>query len=238
MNSMVSYHTSLPDAPPPAEFEASSNKRKWEEPLLAKDFLRDQTKADHRKSTFGIELHLEAPLPSDKWQQYLGIQTGHIHNTKMGKKSAEDPKRSPDQLEPPSPAGHMSLDLGLNITCESPRNKQGGSYGVNEKQNCTSYGILNEHDLFVGSRKEDKKGSGGLTRSLSWLSSEVDHREMVATVCMRCHMLVMLCKSSPACPNCKFMHPPDQNPSTFLKRICTQPLVLVHKKRADTGLDV
>ncbi|XP_028771814.1 uncharacterized protein LOC114748778 [Neltuma alba] len=219
---MVSFHTALPDAPPsgvPAtEFEASSKKRKWEEPL-AREFLRDQTKADRRKSIFDIELHLETPLPSDKWQQYLGIQSGQIHNTKMNRKPAEDRKSA--EPEPPSP-GHMSLDLGLNLTCESPRNKTGSGYGVNEKQNRSSRGILKEHqDLFVESREEDKKGSEGLTRSPSWLSSEVDQKEMVATVCMRCHMLVMLCKSSPACPNCKFMHPPDQNPSTFLKRRCS-----------------
>ncbi|XP_054789222.1 uncharacterized protein LOC129294766 [Prosopis cineraria] len=218
---MVSFHTTLPDAPSPAvpaDFEASSNKRKWEEPL-AKEFLRDQTKAGKRKSIFDIELHLETPLPSDKWQRYLGVQSGQIHNTKMNKKAAEDRKRSPEP-EPPSP-GNMSLDLGLNLTCESPRKKGGGIYDINEKQSRSSSGVLNEHDLYIESSREDKKCSGGLTGSPSWLSSEVDHKEMVATVCMRCHMLVMLCKSSPACPNCKFMHPPDQNPSTFLKRRCS-----------------
>ncbi|KAJ3703689.1 hypothetical protein LUZ61_007394 [Rhynchospora tenuis] len=29
---------------------------------------------------------------------------------------------------------------------------------------------------------------------------------MVAIACTNCHLLVMLCKSSPSCPNCKFMH--------------------------------
>jgi hypothetical protein len=33
-------------------------------------------------------------------------------------------------------------------------------------------------------------------------------REMVPAVCVRCHMLVMMCRASPACPNCKFLHPP------------------------------
>ncbi|KAI4389798.1 hypothetical protein MLD38_001982 [Melastoma candidum] len=43
--------------------------------------------------------------------------------------------------------------------------------------------------------------------------------EMVATVCGRCHMLVMLCVSRPCCPNCKFLHPkPDQTPFTLLLR--------------------
>lgn len=135
------------------------------------------------------------------------MQSGqtHLFNTRMNKKAAEDPKRSP---EPPSP-DHMSLDLGLNLTCESLGKKERGSYDINEKQNRSS------------SESSKHKDSGGLTPSPSWLSSEADQKEMVATVCMRCHMLVMLCKSSPTCPNCKFMHPPDQNSSTFLKRRCS-----------------
>ncbi|KAL5203542.1 hypothetical protein ABZP36_008413 [Zizania latifolia] len=30
---------------------------------------------------------------------------------------------------------------------------------------------------------------------------------MVAVPCVNCHLLVMLCRSSPACPNCKFVQP-------------------------------
>lgn len=29
---------------------------------------------------------------------------------------------------------------------------------------------------------------------------------MVAVVCANCHLLVMICKSSPSCPNCKYVH--------------------------------
>ncbi|KAF7816965.1 uncharacterized protein G2W53_030934 [Senna tora] len=211
---MVSFQKVLaqgatPAANLPAEFEASSKKRKWEDPL-AEQFLNDQSKAEKRQPIFDIELHLETPFPSDhKWQQYLSFQSGQIHlcntNTRMnGNKAAEDPKRSQMSLE---------LDLELNLTCESLRKKEGGSsYDTNEKQNnSTTSGSLSEQDLFNESS------------SPSWLpsSDQGDHKEMVATVCMRCHMLVMLCKSSPACPNCKFMHPPDQKPSTFLKRRCS-----------------
>ncbi|GJN30541.1 hypothetical protein PR202_gb18854 [Eleusine coracana subsp. coracana] len=35
-----------------------------------------------------------------------------------------------------------------------------------------------------------------------------DRAEMIPAVCVRCHMLVMMCRASPACPNCKFLHPP------------------------------
>lgn len=136
-------------------------------------------------------------------------------NTRVENSTAEDSWRNPEP--PPPPPHHMSLDLDLNLTC----------HDVNVKQNSGSPGSLGEHyhDLLfneVPSKCEkDSDDHQGLIRSPSWLSSEGDHKEMVATVCMRCHMLVMLCKSSPACPNCKFMHPPDQNPSTFLKRRCS-----------------
>jgi hypothetical protein len=30
---------------------------------------------------------------------------------------------------------------------------------------------------------------------------------LVAVPCANCHLLVMLCKASPACPNCKFVQP-------------------------------
>ncbi|KAK1294866.1 hypothetical protein QJS10_CPA16g00161 [Acorus calamus] len=32
------------------------------------------------------------------------------------------------------------------------------------------------------------------------------YTNMVAIACLKCHLLVMLCKSSPSCPNCKHVH--------------------------------
>ncbi|TVU25773.1 hypothetical protein EJB05_28282 [Eragrostis curvula] len=43
------------------------------------------------------------------------------------------------------------------------------------------------------------------TKSMVNSISSSDH--MVAVPCVNCHLLVMLCKSSPACPNCKFVQP-------------------------------
>lgn len=119
----------------------------------------------------------------------------------------------------------MSLDLELNLTCESLRKKE-ESCGINEKSSGSPVMSSGERDLlniYESNKYNNKKESSscGLTRSPSWLSIEGDHKEMVATVCMRCHMLVMLCKSSPSCPNCKFMHPPDQNPSFLKRRRCS-----------------
>ncbi|XVF39508.1 hypothetical protein PTKIN_Ptkin01aG0040300 [Pterospermum kingtungense] len=203
--------------------ENSSKKRKLEEPqgLSAEETnFEKRPKADQSKrSVFGMEPHLETPLPLE-WQRYLDIQSGQIqfYNTKTDTKPSKDPRRiSP---EPTSHAGHMSLDLELNLQCDS----------VRKNIDATCYHQqFNKHNSVIPSRagSVDKKiinsSSGGLTQNLSWLGVEEEDdeqgkQEMVATVCMRCHMLVMLCKSSPACPNCKFMHPPDQGPPKLFKQ--------------------
>lgn len=65
----------------PTDFEASQKKRKWDHSLSHHEFFKDHQTHDHPKTTksiFDIELHLNTPLPSDKWQQYLTLQV-HIH---------------------------------------------------------------------------------------------------------------------------------------------------------------
>ncbi|KAL5205987.1 hypothetical protein ABZP36_034196 [Zizania latifolia] len=42
---------------------------------------------------------------------------------------------------------------------------------------------------------------------------------MVAVPCANCHLLVMLCKSSPSCPNCKFVQPLAPPPATAHRRL-------------------
>ncbi|XP_027339214.1 uncharacterized protein LOC113852983 [Abrus precatorius] len=211
---MVSFHIALPESPKAeihAEFEASSKKRKWEDPF-AEEFFNNQASLKKRKPVFDIELHPETPFSSDKWHQYLSIQSGQIQlcNTRVSRTTTEDP------------SDNMSLDLELNLTCESLRKKEDTYDHISDqKQSSGPLGGLSERDdLFIESSK-CKNDSDGTIRSPTGLSSEGDYKEMVATVCMRCHMLVMLCKSSPSCPNCKFMHPPDQSPSKFLKRRCS-----------------
>ncbi|PAN42024.1 hypothetical protein PAHAL_8G088700 [Panicum hallii] len=41
---------------------------------------------------------------------------------------------------------------------------------------------------------------------------------MVAVPCANCHLLVMLCKASPACPNCKFVQPSSVPPPAMPRR--------------------
>ena len=152
------------------------------------------------------------------WSLTIFMQSGHIHlsNAGMSMMKTPDSERNSDPKTPL--LGQMSLDLELSLK------KKEESYDINEKNYGSTRSTFGEHDLLNESSKCKMDDSCALSGPPSWLSSEVDHKEMIATVCMRCHMLVMLCKSSPTCPNCKFMHPPDQNPSKFLKRKKVEPL--------------
>ena len=77
---MVSLHKALSESPRtavPAEFEASSKKRKWEEPL-SQELFKERSKPEKSKSIFDVDLHLETPLSSDKWQQCFNIQVNTV----------------------------------------------------------------------------------------------------------------------------------------------------------------
>ena len=112
------------------------------------------------------------------------MQSGQIHfyNSRTHKRTSKDPRKSP---EPASPDDHMSLDLRLNLPCESLRKS-------NVEDNFTKH-----------SSGSPALGSG----DLFMLAFEGDHQEMVATVCTKCHMLVM--------------HRPDHSPPILFKRKCT-----------------
>ncbi|KAF9610176.1 hypothetical protein IFM89_020685 [Coptis chinensis] len=194
------------------EIENSGNKRKWEGGECF-NLLSKISKAETTKSLFEIDFNVRcpAPLPMD-WKQCLDVESGQIHfyNTKTRKKSCRDPRESPERLR----LAPMCLDLELNLPCDSLRRQEDDNW---TKQN--------EPDsrLTMNSSTSPKK-SDALTRCTSWTTFEEDHKEMVAAVCMRCNMLVMLCKSSPACPNCKFMHPPEQSPiGPFTPRLSLLP---------------
>ncbi|AQK58063.1 WW domain containing protein [Zea mays] len=47
----------------------------------------------------------------------------------------------------------------------------------------------------------------GISTTPDTFKSHTSGGHMVAVPCVNCHLLVMLCKSSPACPNCKFVQP-------------------------------
>ncbi|KAG2269067.1 hypothetical protein Bca52824_063622 [Brassica carinata] len=94
------------------------------------------------------------------------------------------------------------LDLELNLSSSSS-----STIKTIAKKDESSKG----KNLIMSPSKKRKSGDIKLSRSPSWLAFEGDDdqkkQEMVTTVCMKCHMLVMLCKSTLVCPNCKFTHP-------------------------------
>lgn len=135
------------------------------------------------------------------------MQSGELYfyNTRTQKRTLSDP-RSTINPEPLNPSP-MSLDLELNLPC-----------GSLEKKN----DIQEQHNSFMmkqNSSGDNTEPGSGLTRSPSWLTCEGEQQEMVTAVCEKCYMLVMMYKSSPACPNCKFMHPPDTSPKLFNPRL-------------------
>lgn len=197
-------------------------KRKWDctkdEPILPYKHWKNP-KALAPKSFSDVELHLETPLPSE-WQRCLDMQSGEIHfyNTRTQKRTMRDPRES---LDPSSPRDcHMSLDLELNLPCGSLNNNFSKSTSEKNSSSPTM------RKSFSNSPPPKSQAStDNFFRSLSTVQktnatnteAADETAEMVATACKRCHMLVMLCKSSPTCPNCKYVHPPSQSPLDLFK---------------------
>ncbi|KAL1224546.1 hypothetical protein V5N11_020193 [Cardamine amara subsp. amara] len=134
------------------------------------------------------------------------------------KRLGEDSTNMNNNVEEGYYHNHKSLDLELNLS--------------------TSFIDLNHHHDLSKNDNEDKRkktimDNGSVLglqteKNMAWVAFDLDsdgcdrrsggvrEEEMVARVCMKCHMLVMLCKASPACPNCKFMHSPEDTSISLL----------------------
>ncbi|XP_062210186.1 protein CURLY FLAG LEAF 1-like [Phragmites australis] len=155
---------------------------------------RDGNDGDHENSRGevedGIELNFDAaPLPPE-WQRCLDIQSGRIHyyNTRTHKRTWKDPRAEPDYRAAPAAEEE-------------------------ESANCSPPGLDLDLDLnltFKPRRVLVQEKKPKLAEDRRQPAEAEDSREMVAAVCLRCHMLVMMCRESPACPNCKFLHPPSR----------------------------
>ncbi|RWV95226.1 hypothetical protein GW17_00042159 [Ensete ventricosum] len=121
------------------------------------------------------------------WQRCLDIKI-HFYNTRTHRRTSRHPSKL--SSEPP-PSSRLSLDLDLNLM--SPRSHL--------------------HEAEAEQMKHGKARNFCMLRT----SDEADPGEMVASVCMRCHMLVMMTKAALSCPNCKFVHPPDRSCSAMMK---------------------
>ncbi|KAJ3696865.1 hypothetical protein LUZ61_000570 [Rhynchospora tenuis] len=102
--------------------------------------------------------------------------------------------------------------------------KSGRMYYVNRKTLKKTWTRPKDLDLNLDlniSTYPDSDDNGGYAspkpyanRQNSWSGSgassgDSDGDGMVAVVCVNCHLLVMLSKASPYCPNCKFLHSPN-----------------------------
>ncbi|XP_076958250.1 uncharacterized protein LOC143633927 [Bidens hawaiensis] len=201
---------SLPTSTMIQDCEDSSNKRKRDESLQPQEFLDNPLSSKTKYSNrlvLHTELHLESPMPLE-WQRCLDIKSGQIYyyNTRTQKKASMDPRSSE---EPPE---NMSLDLELNLPC--------GSSNTPKKHHVAD-NFSKYKTLRIASSKHSG-GGGGYDGAPSWLALEGgdEQQEMMTAVCKKCHMLVMMFKISPSCPNGKFMHPPNQTPpSLFYKEL-------------------
>ncbi|CAL4938004.1 unnamed protein product [Urochloa decumbens] len=160
---------------------------------------RDGSSSDDRENSRGevvdgIELNFDAaPLPPE-WQRCLDIQSGQIHyyNTRTQKRTWKDPRVEPDYRAAP-PAGAADDDE------------------EDDSANCAPPGLDLELNLTFSPRRapaHQEKTKKPKPAAPPPAEAAADSREMVAAVCVRCHMLVMMCRASPACPNCKFLHTP------------------------------
>ncbi|KAJ4750522.1 hypothetical protein LUZ62_032901 [Rhynchospora pubera] len=161
--------------------------------ITSKKRKRDDEDEKDDAASGGLDLHLDIPLPVE-WERCLDIKSGQIHyyNTRTHKRTSKDPRAS---VEKPKPTPMPNLDLELNLTCNSKEYNSSDQ----PKSNSNSNSNLNSSP------------NSGLN------PNSTDQPEMVATVCMRCHMLVMMCKTTLSCPNCKFVHPPTRNPIGWTK---------------------
>ena len=127
------------------------------------------------------------------------MQSGQIYyyNTRTQKRTWKDPRGEPEyraaaeeeEEEDSANCAPPGLDLELNLTFE-PRRVLAAHRKTMKR--------ANKQPAEEEEAEDDDSSSSS--------------REMVAGVCVRCHMLVMMCRASPACPNCKFLHPPSRAP--------------------------
>ncbi|CAN6479848.1 unnamed protein product [Victoria cruziana] len=203
--SMVSFRTA--PAPKEADFFA------------AEDFSLKRKFAELDKDSTHVELQMERPLPLE-WQQCLDLESGRIHfyNTRTRKRTCKDPREEREEPETPkkgTPTMRLELELNLPYDSlsdnESSMHKDSGWRRSPESKSDDSQVaelVKEEKQAYLPVQAKVAAADPRPTRLLlPDLDKEAE--EMVAVACMRCHMLVMLCKASPTCPNCKFLHPLD-----------------------------
>ncbi|CAL1366086.1 unnamed protein product [Linum trigynum] len=187
------------------------------------EMMRFDNDCDH---VVDLQQHLDQEaknnraLPLD-WEQCLDLHSGTMYyfNRKTSRKSWNRPKDAYHDNE--NDRNNRSLDLELNISSPS---KYYNNVSDHHQHNMMK---LHHHQIPASPSQE-----GNFSPSDGGSSSTNDDdkdNNMVALACLNCHLLVILSKSSPCCPNCKYVHslpptifhhnyPPQPNKAQFPPR--------------------
>uniref|UniRef100_A0ACD5XEF3 Uncharacterized protein n=1 Tax=Avena sativa TaxID=4498 RepID=A0ACD5XEF3_AVESA len=138
------------------------------------------------------------------------------------------------------PVSHLELHLGdpLPLDWEQCLDLQSGRmYYLNRKTLKRSWNRPKEQDVnlelnmsttpttmnvIVGAAAPALSQAAGTNNRGSTVVSSSGGGNMIAVPCANCHLLVMLCKSSPSCPNCK-----------FVQSLAPPPAAAAHRSRID-----
>ncbi|CAK9313723.1 unnamed protein product [Citrullus colocynthis] len=137
------------------------------------------------KSQTSVDLQLKDPLPLD-WEQCLDLQL--VQSGKMYYLNRKTLKKSwnwPKEEHYNYHKKHHQKQLDLELELNN----------INSSSSSRADNLMNF-----------RHGHGS--------SSEIRSNNMVALPCLNCHLLVILSKSSPSCPNCKHLHTLFPNPSS------------------------
>ncbi|KAI3954378.1 hypothetical protein MKW92_001273 [Papaver armeniacum] len=91
--------------------------------------------------------------------------------------------------------------------------QSGRMYYVNRKTSKKTWNCPTEQNLDLKLNMSTLTSSDGSSSSSSEMlesskkQNSSSSNTMFAVACLKCHLLVMLCKSSPSCPNCKYVNP-------------------------------
>uniref|UniRef100_A0A7N0TT35 WW domain-containing protein n=1 Tax=Kalanchoe fedtschenkoi TaxID=63787 RepID=A0A7N0TT35_KALFE len=177
---------------------SSSRKRK----ALSDGFVENKSFLAHRS----IDLqHSNERLPLD-WEQCLDLESGKMYflNRKTLKRSWERPTGQDQHHEP-----RQRLDLELNISSPiaAPKPKPASVMTKSSylKKSPEVVGVA-QTLLHVDRKVDDHQSPLLAYNKFSKTKETTSNNNMVAMACMNCHLLVIVSKSSPTCPNCKYVH--------------------------------
>ncbi|KAK6122849.1 hypothetical protein DH2020_043375 [Rehmannia glutinosa] len=130
-------------------------------------------------------------------------------------------KRKWNSEAPITPSVDLQLKHPLPSDWEQCLDLQSGRmYYVNRKTSRKSWNRPHDHHEDHQQKHLDLElnMSTGCSGSSSSNSSEAikesTSSNMVALACSNCHLLVILCRSSPSCPNCKYVHSLPSSPNS------------------------